>query len=134
MGGVAASGGYYISAPADKIYAEKATITGSIGVGGFLPTFERAFDQLGIHEDGYSTVDITTSLLQTLTEKDKTILQMGTENIYQKFISKVSENRNMTIEEVDMIAQGKVWIGGKALEIGLVDAIGNQEDAIKAAA
>ena len=134
MGGVAASGGYYISAPADKIYAERATITGSIGVGGFLPTFERAFDQLGIHEDGYSTVDITTSLLQTLTEKDKTILQMGTENVYQKFISKVSENRNMTIEEVDMIAQGKVWIGGKALEIGLVDAIGNQEDAIKAAA
>ena len=134
MGGVAASGGYYISAPADKIYAEKATITGSIGVGGFIPTFERAFDQLGIHEDGYSTVDITTSLLQTLTEKDKAILQMGTENIYQKFISKVSENRNMTIEEVDMIAQGKVWIGAKALEIGLVDAIGNLEDAIEAAA
>jgi len=134
MGGVAASGGYYISAPADKIYAEKATITGSIGVGGFIPTFERAFDQLGIHEDGYSTVDITTSLLQTLTEKDKAILQMGTENIYQKFISKVSENRNMTIEEVDMIAQGKVWIGSKALEIGLVDAIGNLEDAIEAAA
>ena len=134
MGGVAASGGYYISAPADKIYAERATITGSIGVGGFLPTFERAFDQLGIHEDGYSTVDITTSLLQTLTEKDKTILQMGTENVYQKFISKVSENRNMTIEEVDMIAQGKVWIGSKALEIGLVDAIGNLEDAIEAAA
>ena len=134
MGGVAASGGYYISAPADKIYAEKATITGSIGVGGFIPTFERAFDQLGIHEDGYSTVDITTSLLQTLTEKDKAILQMGTENIYQKFISKVSENRNMTIEEVDIIAQGKVWIGAKALEIGLVDAIGNLEDAIEAAA
>ena len=134
MGGVAASGGYYISAPADKIYAEKATITGSIGVGGFIPTFERAFDQLGIHEDGYSTVDINTSLLQTLTEKDKAILQMGTENIYQKFISKVSENRNMTIEEVDIIAQGKVWIGTKALEIGLVDAIGNLEDAIEAAA
>ncbi|MDC0186173.1 signal peptide peptidase SppA [Gammaproteobacteria bacterium] len=134
MGGVAASGGYYISAPADKIYAEKATITGSIGVGGFIPTFERAFDQLGIHEDGYSTVDINTSLLQTLTEKDKLILQMSTENIYQKFISKVSQNRNMTIEEVDKIAQGKVWIGEKALEIGLVDAMGNQEDAIKAAA
>ena len=59
---------------------------------------------------------------------------MSTENIYQKFISKVSQNRNMTIEEVDKIAQGKVWIGEKALEIGLVDAIGNQEDAIEAAA
>ena len=91
MGGVAASGGYYISAPADKINAEKATITGSIGVGGFIPTFERAFDQLGIHEDGYSTVDINTSLLQTLTEKDKAILQMGNskisiKNLFQKFL------------------------------------------------
>lgn len=134
MGGVAASGGYYISAPADKIYAERATITGSIGVGGFIPTFERAFDQLGIHEDGYSTVDTTTSLLQTLTEKDKAILQMGTENVYQKFISKVSANRNMTLEEVDKIAQGKVWIGEKALEIGLIDVLGDQKAAIEAAA
>ena len=134
MGGVAASGGYYISAPADKIYAEKATITGSIGVGGFIPTFERAFDQLGIHEDGYSTVDTNTSLLQTLTEKDKAILQMGTENVYQKFISKVSANRNMTLEEVDKIAQGKVWIGEKALEIGLIDVLGDQKAAIEAAA
>ena len=134
MGGVAASGGYYISAPADKIYAERATITGSIGVGGFIPTFERAFDQLGIHEDGYSTVDTNTSLLQTLTEKDKAILQMGTENVYQKFISKVSANRNMTLEEVDKIAQGKVWIGEKALEIGLIDVLGDQKAAIEAAA
>ena len=134
MGGVAASGGYYISSPADKIYAERATITGSIGVGGFIPTFERAFDQLGIHEDGYSTVDTNTSLLQTLTEKDKAILQMGTENVYQKFISKVSANRNMTLEEVDKIAQGKVWIGEKALEIGLIDVLGDQKAAIEAAA
>ena len=70
MGGVAASGGYYISAPADQIFAEEFTITGSIGVGGFIPTIERALDQIGIHEDGYSTVDITTSVAQTLTEKD----------------------------------------------------------------
>jgi len=134
MGSVAASGGYYISAPADQIFAEEFTITGSIGVGAFIPTFERALDQIGIHEDGYSTVDITTSVAQTLTEKDKKIFQSGTDNVYQKFISKVAENRNMTLEAVDSIAQGKVWIGQKAFEIGLVDQIGTLDDAISKAA
>ena len=134
MGGVAASGGYYISAPADQIFAEEFTITGSIGVGGFLPTIERALDQIGIHEDGYSTVDITTSVAQTLTEKDKKIFQSGTDNVYQKFISKVAENRSMTLEAVDNVAQGKVWIGQKASEIGLVDQIGTLDDAISKAA
>ena len=134
MGSVAASGGYYISAPADQIFAEEFTITGSIGVGGFIPTFERALDQIGIHEDGYSTVDITTSVAQTLTEKDKKIFQSGTDNVYQKFISKVAENRNMTLEAVDSIAQGKVWIGQKAFEIGLVDQIGTLDNAISKAA
>ena len=134
MGSVAASGGYYISAPADQIFAEEFTITGSIGVGAFIPTFERALDQIGIHEDGYSTVDIITSVAQTLTEKDKKIFQSGTDNVYQKFISKVAENRNMTLEAVDSIAQGKVWIGQKAFEIGLVDQIGTLDDAISKAA
>ena len=134
MGGVAASGGYYISAPADQIFAEEFTITGSIGVGGFIPTIERALDQIGIHEDGYSTVDITTSVAQTLTEKDKKIFQSGTDNVYQKFISKVAENRNMTLEAVDNVAQGKVWIGQKASEIGLIDQIGTLDDAISKAA
>lgn len=134
MGSVAASGGYYISAPADQIFAEEFTITGSIGVGAFIPTFERALDQIGIHEDGYSTVDIITSVAQTLTEKDKKIFQSGTDNIYQKFISKVAENRNMSLEAVDNIAQGKVWIGQKAFEIGLVDQIGTLDDAISKAA
>ena len=81
MGGVAASGGYYISAPADQIFAEEFTITGSIGVGGFIPTFERTLDQIGIHEDGYSTVDITTSVAQTLTEKDKKIFLLSMQNL-----------------------------------------------------
>ena len=134
MGGVAASGGYYISAPADQIFAEEFTITGSIGVGGFIPTIERALDQIGIHEDGYSTVDITTSVAQTLTEKDKKIFQSGTDNVYQKFISKVAENRKMTLEAVDNVAQGKVWIGKKASEIGLIDQIGTLDDAISKAA
>jgi len=134
MGGVAASGGYYISAPADQIYAEEFTITGSIGVGGFIPTFERALDQIGIHEDGYSTVDVTTSVAQTLTEKDKKIMQSGTENIYEKFITKVAENRDMTLQAVDNVAQGKVWIGQKASEIGLIDQIGTLDDAISKAA
>lgn len=134
MGGVAASGGYYISAPADQIYAEEFTITGSIGVGGFIPTFERALDQIGIHEDGYSTVDVTTSIAQTLTEKDKKIMQSATDNIYQKFITKVAENRDMTLQAVDNVAQGKVWIGQKASEIGLIDQIGTLDDAISKAA
>ena len=133
MSSVAASGGYYISAPADKIFANQTTITGSIGVGGFIPTFERAFDQIGIHEDGYSTVDLTTSLLKTLTEKDKEIVQMSVDDIYIKFITKVAEGRSMSIEEVDAIARGKVWIGEKALEIGLIDELGDVEDAILAA-
>ncbi|SVC31360.1 uncharacterized protein METZ01_LOCUS284214, partial [marine metagenome] len=118
MSSVAASGGYYISAPADKIFANPTTITGSIGVGGFIPTFERALDQIGIHEDGYSTVDLTTSPFQTLTEKDKEIIQMSVDDIYVKFITKVAEGRSMSVEEVDAIARGRVWIGEKALEIG----------------
>ena len=133
MSSVAASGGYYISAPADKIFANPTTITGSIGVGGFIPTFERALDQIGIHEDGYSTVDLTTSLFKTLTEKDKEIMQMGVDDIYVKFITKVAEGRSMSVEEVDAIARGRVWIGEKALEIGLIDELGDLEDAILAA-
>ena len=134
MGGVAASGGYYISTPADKILAERHTITGSIGVGGFIPTFERALEFIGINEDGVSTVDITTSIAESLTEKDKALFQMGTDLVYEKFISKVADNRGVTNEEIDKIARGKVWIGSKALEIGLIDDIGGIDRAIEMAA
>ena len=134
MGGVAASGGYYISTPADKILAERHTITGSIGVGGFLPTFERALEYIGINEDGVSTVDITTSVAESLTEKDRALLQMGTDLVYDKFIAKVADNRGVTKEEIDQIARGKVWIGSKALEIGLVDEIAGIDRAIELAA
>ena len=134
MGGVAASGGYYISTPADKILAERHTITGSIGVGGFLPTFERALEYIGINEDGVSTVDTTTSVAESLTEKDKALLQMGTDLVYDKFIAKVADNRGVTKEEIDQIARGKVWIGSKALEIGLVDEIAGIDRAIELAA
>ena len=134
MGGVAASGGYYISTPADKILAERNTITGSIGVGGFIPTFERALEFIGINEDGVSTVDITTSVAESLTEKDKALIQMGTDLVYEKFISKVADNRGVTNEEIDKIARGKVWIGSKALEIGLIDEIGGIDRAIEMAA
>ena len=134
MGGVAASGGYYISTPADKIIAERHTITGSIGVGGFIPTFERALEFIGINEDGVSTVDITTSIAESLTEKDKALFQMGTDLVYEKFISKVADNRGVTNEEIDKIARGKVWIGSKALEIGLIDEIGGIDRAIEMAA
>lgn len=134
MGGVAASGGYYISTPADKILAERHTITGSIGVGGFIPTFERALEFMGINEDGVSTVNINTSVAESLTDKDKALIQMGTDLVYEKFISKVAKNRGVTNEEIDNIARGKVWIGSKALEIGLIDEIGGIERAIELAA
>ena len=111
-----------------------STITGSIGVGGFLPTFERALEYIGINEDGVSTVDITTSVAESLTEKDKALLQMGTDLVYDKFIAKVADNRGVTKEEIDQIARGKVWIGSKALEIGLVDEIAGIDRAIELAA
>ena len=134
MGSVAASGGFWISTSSDQIWAYPSTITGSIGVGGFLPTFERALEYVGINEDGVSTVDITTSVAESLTEKDKALFQMGTDLVYEKFISKVADNRGVTKEEIDKIARGKVWIGSKALEIGLIDEIGGIDRAIELAA
>ena len=136
MSNVAASGGYWISANADEIWASHDTITGSIGVFGFLPTFEKTLDKIGIQSDGVSTTKIGTG--QDLTQAINPILaraiQSNIEYHYQKFISLVSESRSMTLEEVDEIAQGRVWAGETALELGLIDNLGNMEDAIERAA
>ena len=136
MSNVAASGGYWISANADEIWASHDTITGSIGVFGFLPTFEKTLDKIGIQSDGVSTTKIGTG--QDLTQAINPILaraiQSNIEYNYQKFISLVSESRSMTLEEVDEIAQGRVWAGETALELGLIDNLGNMEDAIERAA
>jgi len=135
MGTYAASGGYWISASADKIYASPTTITGSIGIFGFFMTFENTLSKLGIHTDGVGTTDIAGfGVTRALTPGMADIVQLNIERGYRDFIELVADNRNMTTEQVDAIAQGRVWSGAKALELGLVDALGNIDNAIVAAA
>ena len=136
MSNVAASGGYWISASADEIWASHDTITGSIGIFGFLPTFEKALDKIGVHTDGVSTTKIGAGIdpMQSLNPIVARVIQSNIEHGYQRFIKLVAESRNMTLEEVDEIAQGRVWAGEMALEIGLIDNLGNLEDAVKRAA
>ncbi|ASP49379.1 signal peptide peptidase SppA [Cognaticolwellia beringensis] len=135
MGTYAASGGYWISASADKIYASPTTITGSIGIFGFFMTFENTLSKLGIHTDGVGTTDIAGfGLTRELTPGMANIVQLNIERGYRDFIELVANNRDMTTEQVDAIAQGRVWSGSKALELGLVDALGDIENAIEAAA
>lgn len=135
MGTYAASGGYWISASADKIYAAPTTITGSIGIFGLFMTFEKALSKLGIYTDGVGTTDIAGfSPTRPLTQGVSDIIQMNVNKGYQDFITLVAENRNMTPEQVDNIAQGRVWSGVKAKELGLVDELGGLDDAINEAA
>jgi len=135
MGTYAASGGYWISAPADKIYAAPSTITGSIGIFGMMMTFEDSLSKLGIHTDGVGTTDISGfGPTQPLTEGMSQLFQLSINKGYQDFISLVADNRNMTLEQVDAVAQGRVWSGTKAKELGLVDELGNLTDAVVAAA
>lgn len=135
MGTYAASGGYWISAPADKIYAAPSTITGSIGIFGMMMTFEDSLSKLGIHTDGVGTTDIAGfGPTQPLTEGMSQLFQLSINKGYQDFIGLVAANRNMTLAQVDAVAQGRVWSGKKAKELGLVDELGNLTDAVVAAA
>ena len=135
MGTYAASGGYWISAPADKIYASPTTITGSIGIFGFFMTFENTLSKLGIYTDGVGTTDIAGfGITRELTPGMANIIQLNIERGYRDFVELVANNRNMTTAQVDAIAQGRVWSGSKALELGLVDALGDLDNAIEAAA
>jgi len=135
MGTYAASGGYWISAPADRIIASPATITGSIGIYGFFMTFENSLSKLGVHTDGVGTTDISGfGVTRPLTDGMAKIFQLNINRGYQDFISLVADNRNMTLEQVDNIAQGRVWSGLKAKELGLVDELGDLAMAIDAAA
>ena len=136
MGGVAASGGYYISCAADRIYAENSTVTGSIGVFGLIPNLKGALNnKLGITVDHVNTNTYSDGItaFRPMRETERKAIQDVIENIYDDFISRVAEGRNMTKEEVDSIGQGRVWTGVLAKEIGLVDEIGGLEDAIAAA-
>lgn len=136
MGNLAASGGYYIACPADRIFAEPTTITGSIGVFGILPNANELTEEMGIHSEVVSTHDngIHYSPFQPIDNRFKKVVKNGIEQIYDDFLDRVSKGRNMTKEEVDKVAQGRVWIGAKALEIGLVDELGGLRDAIAYAA
>lgn len=135
MSSVAASGGYWISSAANQIWAAPSTITGSIGVFGQLMTFEKAANYVGVHSDGVATTQMAGfSLLRELNPKIGEMIQLGVENAYALFLDVVANARNMTPEEVDAIAQGRVWIATQALELGLIDKIGNKQQAIEAAA
>lgn len=136
MGNVAASGGYWISTPADLIFAEPGTITGSIGVFGILPSFEGTLAKLGITTDGVRTTPLSgqPDIAGGTTPEFDRIMQMGIEDIYGRFVGLVAQARRKSPEQIDAIAQGRVWDGGTARQIGLVDRFGGLEDAIAEAA
>ncbi|MBN2618680.1 MAG: signal peptide peptidase SppA, partial [Spirochaetales bacterium] len=132
MGDVCASGGYWIASAGDYIFADSNTITGSIGVFGLVYGLSKAIDEtFEIHSDGVSTSKYSQNNLfsKNLTEEEKEIFQLSVENIYNKFIDIVSKSRGMDPSNVRTIAEGKVWSGKNALEIGLIDSIGGITDA-----
>ena len=136
FGDVAASGGYYIACPADSIFAQPNTITGSIGVFSILPNMQNFFnDKLGVTFDVVKTGPDADALsvTQPLTEMQKQYLQNDVDSIYHTFKTRVAEGRKMNIEFDDSIGQGRVWSGSRALKLGLVDRIGTLQDAISAA-
>lgn len=135
MGSYAASGGYWISASADYIYATPTTLTGSIGIFGMITTFEDSLSRLGIHTDGVATSQWAgISVAKGLTPEIKSVIQRHIERGYHDFISLVAEERDMSLEAVDAIAQGRVWSGRKALELGLIDELGDLHNAVAKAA
>jgi len=136
MGNVAASGGYYISCSADKIFAEPTTITGSIGVFGVIPNFQEFANDKGIYSDIVSTHTNSSSYsyLQPMSESFREVVTESVENIYDTFLTRVADGRAMTKNQVDEIAQGRIWSGVEAQRLGLVDEIGGLDDAIDYAA
>ena len=136
MASTAASGGYWISATADQIWASPSTVTGSIGVFGIVPEIEETLSAIGINRDGIGTTPYSGSmdLMGSLDEGTQTVLQASVDFIYQTFLGLVARGRDMDIEDVDAIGQGRIWTGQDALELGLVDGLGNLEDSIRAAA
>jgi protease-4 len=136
MGNVAASGGYWVSTPANFIYAEPSTITGSIGVFGVLPSFQGTLQKLGIGADGVKTTPLAgePDLLKGPSPEANALIQTGVEAMYARFLNIVAAARHKTPAEVDQIAQGRVWDGGTAHQIGLVDGFGGMPEAIAKAA
>lgn len=136
MGNVAASGGYWVAMAGDKVLAEPSTITGSIGVFGLLPTFEKSLSKIGVTADGVRTTPLSgqPDILMGTNAATDALLQSGVNDIYRRFTTLVAKERKLPLSRVDAIAQGRVWDGGTARQIGLVDAFGSLDDAIKEAA
>lgn len=135
MGGVAASGGYWVSTPANYIIASPSTITGSIGIFGVVTTFEDSLSEIGVHTDGVSTSPLAdATVTKALTPEFSELMQLYIESGYSNFINLVAKSRHKTPEEVDKIAQGRVWVGSDAKANGLVDKLGDFDDAVAKAA
>jgi protease-4 len=136
MGDVAASGGYWVSTASDQIFAEPETITGSIGIFGVVPTFEGTLAKFGITSDGIRTTPLSgqPDVLGGLTPETETLMQKSIEFGYQQFLTRVSQARKMPTSRVDEIGQGRVWDGGSARQLGLVDQFGGLDDALAYAA
>ncbi|KQN93634.1 signal peptide peptidase SppA [Sphingomonas sp. Leaf231] len=136
MGGLAASGGYWVSTPADVIFAEPGTITGSIGIFGIIPTFENTLAKIGLSTDGVKTTPLSgqPDVLGGTTPALDSIVQAGIEHGYLQFLTRVSQSRKLPIARVDEIGQGRVWIGGVAHQLKLVDRFGGLDDALREAA
>ena len=137
MGDYAASGGYYISCNADYIYAEPTTLTGSIGIFGTVPNASKLMNKLGLDVDGVSTNEyagmLETALFQGLSTKEMAIMQKMIERGYDLFTTRCADGRGMSQDDIKKIGEGRVWLGKDAVEIGLVDELGNINDAVKKA-
>jgi len=136
MGNYAASGGYYISCGANKIFAEPTTITGSIGVFGMVPNISKLADNIGINAEqiGTNKNSVAYSVFEPMTNEFYKVTLEGVEEVYETFVSRVATGRKMDVAKVKEIAQGRVWSGTQALENGLVDELGSLDDALKYAA
>ncbi len=136
MGDVAASGGYWISMSSDKVIADADTITGSIGVFGMLPTADKLVEKLSLHSAGTTTTWLKGSYdpMRPLDPRFASLVQSSIGHIYDDFTAKAAAARKKKVEEIDVVAQGRVWTGAQALERGLIDQLGSYADAIKAAA
>jgi len=136
MGSVAASGGYWISMAGDEIFANPTTLTGSIGIFGLFPTFQKTLAKIGVHSDGVGTTPLSDAfdVTRPMSPMMQKVFQLDIDNGYQEFITKVAHNRHMSVAEVNAIAQGRVWTGKEAKRLGLVDKFGNLQDAVTAAA
>lgn len=136
MGNVAASGGYWVAMAGEKIFAEPSTITGSIGVFGVVPTFEKTLARYGVNSDGVKTTELSgqPDILGGINDTGDAMLQTAVEDIYRRFTGLVATTRKLPQARVDEIAQGRVWAGGDARQLGLIDAFGSLDDAIADAA